>query len=855
MATLITTLKRQERQHATTNKMQRNDIESLKKRLEQFGAENDDLLEKLAEMKRERAQRKREFDEQMNRVADELSQLKDSRDQQQPDDDQLRETRQQLEEARLSTNRLQQELDAERRRCAELERVNAELQSRLEDVQVQTTQSAKTGKSPVRDVQRKQQLDIQVRALTRELIETRQRLTDQADTKGNNRQKIKRLVHEKAELEEKSHELSLALDNLKRNNAATEQQKGLLLDELDKLKRALEACITTEEEQKKQLQIVGDEKQELKQLMEQMRAEQNGAKRIEKSLRDELEKMKQVENETAVKEVELKHQLAKAQEDFNSLSRKTQLDISRLKEESKRMNEADNKLKKVNLHLAMNERQLKAKLEEAKSDIESRQEKLQQEIDTLRRDLLASEKACIKLREERNDMLEKWIPKERLGKLETELKQMRKVMEETEKKIQKVQDEQDALQRKTKEREQELIQDIEKLRSKLKTKEEQLEQTEEEQLEQAAEQSLELENKNERLRESYDKKEKLFRKEHEKLEQTMKEQHNAYQEKIQATETQHLTEREQIWNEKEKKLKNKMKVMEFEIKSETANLKSKCEQLETTHEKKLRAKDEETKCRIKRLKLEIEQRDKMVEEANEKNKELQKIIDEHVSQTSELETLRSANDQLKEKVGKLERAVLRLRLDNDELREHKEQISKSENVKELVSERNTHVSDLQLQIGMLRQAIEDRSKPPRRLNAPPSDAAIQSSGVDHDGRLLEEMVQLLRTTAKDSKRQVSDSSTLARELEAERNKVRAGSDRIAQLEHWLDTIFNDQEFGIGSSAVRDSTEKTSQFTLPPVDGASSVPAVGKLKTQTTSSRRSDLFPNKQKQTGTRSKRQ
>ena len=265
--------------------------------------------------------------------------------------------------------------------------------------------------------------------------------------------------------------------------------------------------------------------------------------------------------------------------------------------------------------------------------------------------------------------------------------------------------------------------------------------------------------------------------------------------------------------------------------------------------------------RIKKLKTEVKERNKLVEDANEKNKELQKTIDEQVHQTNELKTLQSVNDELKEKVGKLERAVLRLRLDNDELRESKEHSGKNGEAKELVGEQATRITDLQMQVGeqttritdlqlqvnMLLQALEDRSKPlPRRSI---TDAAIQSSSLDHHERLLREMKQLLKTTAHhDSKRvQVADSSTLARELEAERNKVRAGSERIAQLESWLDTIFNDQQFGIAPSAVSGSTDKTSQITLPPVNGASSVSTVGKSKTQT-ANRTIDRSLEKQKQT-------
>lgn len=826
MAATISTLQRHERLLANTNKMQLNDIESLKNRLEKFGADNADLLEKLAEMKRERTLRERQFNEQMEQLADKL---KDK----QPDNDQLRETREQLETARQNADRLQQELDAERDRYADLVLKHAELRSRLEGMQLSTTQSLpapKNDKSSVVQV-RTQELKDQVRALTTELIEVRQKLGDQVARNGKVKQNIKRLVHEKMELGEKNHELSSALDNLKQNSAALEQQKEMLLEQIDKLKRALKACSVTEEKQKKQMQSGNDRNQELEQLLEQMRAKQSNAKRTEEMLRDELEKMKKTENDGTARETEQKHQLAKAHENYETLRRKMQTEIDQVKDESKRMNEEFDRLKKVNLHVADNERRLKVKLEEVKMEAESRKENLQQKVDQLRIDLQASEEVCLKLRKERDEMLQKWIPEERLANVETEMKQLREFTEQTEMEIQKLQEEQYVLQQKSQDRERELNAEIEKLHLRLKT--------EEEQIVEAADKSLELENMNEKLKRSYDEKEKLFKREHEKLEQTMKEQQDAFQEKNRTREEQHLAEKEhmlKMYKEKEKELKNKIKLKEFEIMAENDKLKAKCEQLKTAHTEKLREKDAVMKGRIKQLKVEIDEGNKLLEGANEKNKELQKIVDVHVSETDELKTLRSANDELKEKVGKLERAVLRLRLDNDDLREYKDYSRKNDNLKEL-SEPTNRTSELQLKVDMLRQALQDRSKTTPRRRVPPI-AIAQSSDVDHRSRLLNEMAHLLDTAAKDGKRQVAESSTLTIQLEAERSKVRAGSERIAQLEHWLDTIFNDQQFGIGLSAA----EQTSQITLPRVDTTA-----GKLKTQMTR-RTSDRPPNKQKQT-------
>jgi len=127
------------------------------------------------------------------------------------------------------------------------------------------------------------------------------------------------------------------------------------------------------------------------------------------------------------------------------------------------------------------------------------------------------------------------------------------------------------------------------------------------------------------------------------------------------------------------------------------------------------------------------------------------------------------------------------------------------------------------------------------------DAMSKSVDGDQQGRLLGEMLQMLKTTtAQNSQQPVEDTSNLARELEVERRKVRVGSERIAQLERWLDTIFNDQQLGIGPSAVRGTSEQTPRLSLPPVDGkrASHLPAAA--DNSKTRSRPSDLSRNKPK---------
>lgn len=793
----------------------------LPRRLQRSVAENDDLLERLAEMKRDRWRRERQIDEQMRQVADRLS-----NDNPQPNSDRSPETAERLE-GRRNVERLRRDLDDERRRYAELERTYEQLQSRLEHVQIQSLQSAPET-ADVEVQANDTQLGDQLHLLTTQLAAARQQLIDQA---GSSNQ-VKRLLREKAKIEEKNSELSSAVAHLKRKNATSEEQEGMLRIQLDKLKRTMDACGTTDDDLEKRLQHIFDKNHELEQQLERMRTEQKDAQRTEKMLNSELEKLKQTENERAASETKLKMQLTKARDDYNTLSQKMLSEIDRLEEKSKRMNEEVSKLKEVNRQLANSERQLQTELIEVKSEASENLHQigqLQHEIYTLQTDLQTREQAYIKLCKDSDELLAKMVPKERLEEVETELKQAKKAAEDMQTRLKKLENEQYSLQGKAEVKEQKVKEELDKVRSQLTTKEKQLQK--------AAEKSLELQTKNEKLKQSYSIKEKQFKSTHEHLEKAAKEQHDTFQEKLKTQETQHLVEKEHMltmWNEKEKELKNKIKMSKLEIKTEVDKVKSKCEQIETAHEENTRQKEEETKRRIYKMKDEIEERSKLMQAANEKNEELQKVIDKHVSQASELESLRLANDEMKEKVGKLERAVLRLRLENDELRENKVYRNRDGHVRD--GEQAIHISDVQLD--MLRRALKDPSKVSPRISVEAStDAARSPAGVD---RLLAELLQLLKTSAEASQRPVEDSSTLARELEAERRKVRAGSERIAQLERWLDTIFNDQQFGIGPA-----TE--SQVTLPPVDGVwIAAPADNSKKHATTINQ----SPNKQKQTRT-----
>ena len=262
-------------------------------------------------------------------------------------------------------------------------------------------------------------------------------------------------MREKAKVDEKNREMSSTIERLKRKNAASEEQEGMLRIRLHKLKRALDACGVTDEDLEKQLQRIVDKNRELEQLLEQMRTEHGDAKTAEKMLLGELETTRRTERERTATETELKRQLAKAHEDYNTLSQKTLSEIDRLEGEMKRMNEDASELRKVNLQLTNGERQRTTELTAVKTEANENVRRialLQQEICTLQIDLQTKEEACVKLRKDSDELIEKSVPKERLEEVLAELKQMRKAVQESEITIQKLQNEQCVFQGKAEEK-------------------------------------------------------------------------------------------------------------------------------------------------------------------------------------------------------------------------------------------------------------------------------------------------------------------------------------------------------------------------------------------------------------------
>lgn len=75
---------------------------------------------------------------------------------------------------------------------------------------------------------------------------------------------------------------------------------------------------------------------------------------------------------------------------------------------------------------------------------------------------------------------------------------------------------------------------------------------------------------------------------------------------------------------------------------------------------------------------------------------MQQTKDELERSKVDLRTVKAANEELREKVGKLERAVLRLKLEKDELADERMVKQKEANAKSLMRQQETHISDLQV---------------------------------------------------------------------------------------------------------------------------------------------------------------
>lgn len=204
-----------------------------------------------------------------------------------------------------------------------------------------------------------------------------------------------------------------------------------------------------------------------------------------------------------------------------------------------------------------------------------------------------------------------------------------------------------------------------------------------------------------------------------------------------------------------------------------------------------------------------------------------------------LSEARIRSQQLDEKNGKLERAIIRQRFESGQsaTRSRDEMIAFDEDLRGLVREQVSHIGDLQKEVNTLRSAVKDfwryggSQLDPRggrgSLGRRPVVAAVTSvkpagaggttsrqpavaSSPRRRGSLDRETARLTKAaeavqdvlhassvSAADGRVQLPVTARKGDELRQAKDEINAGARRIAQLEHWLDEIYNDRDLGLG----------------------------------------------------------
>lgn len=185
---------------------------------------------------------------------------------------------------------------------------------------------------------------------------------------------------------------------------------------------------------------------------------------------------------------------------------------------------------------------------------------------------------------------------------------------------------------------------------------------------------------------------------------------------------------------------------------------------------------------------------------------------------------RTRCQELEQRNGKLERAIIRQQFEKDHLvtKNHEDNIGFDQDLRCLVREQVSHIGDLQKEVNTLQAALKDlwRSGGDVRGHRGPTirmglaAAALQSKRGGVSGRaersprrtsLDRETARLTRAAAsvvgsRDANGGKVDGGQNA--LQRARQEIDDGARRIAQLENWLDEIYNNRELGLGPTAGR-----------------------------------------------------
>jgi len=178
-----------------------------------------------------------------------------------------------------------------------------------------------------------------------------------------------------------------------------------------------------------------------------------------------------------------------------------------------------------------------------------------------------------------------------------------------------------------------------------------------------------------------------------------------------------------------------------------------------------------------------------------------------------LNDARTRSQELEERNGKLERAIIRQRFEKDQqtTKNREDLLGMDGDLRDLVREQQSHITDLQKEVNLMRSSLKDvwrgdagqtrgrgGSIGQRTGQAAASMEMVPRRGVGGSGertRRSPRRASLDRETAR-LKRVAADVASPNDLLQA-KNEIDNGTRRIAQLEKWLDQIYNDRELGLG----------------------------------------------------------
>ena len=329
-----------------------------------------------------------------------------------------------------------------------------------------------------------------------------------------------------------------------------------------------------------------------------------------------------------------------------------------------------------------------------------------------------------------------------------------------------------------------------------------------------------------------------FNNDMERLQENLKLTENALHEKMRIQQVEHDLELEKLKASFERELKDQLSSKELQQTTKDFELKEKI--LQETIKKKdveitiLNSKLTKATNDIKNLAEEANRKEKLCSALREELERCRRELQSKEPVQSDKFDFLSNPDPTDIKNAKLERAILRLKLENDQLKTRRS----DDRLDTLMYEKESHINDLRREVSTLRKALKDLpsqldtsrwKQPPNQEENGNINNKISKEKYDDiltsHRRLLEETARLRAAQEVSEERHTQrNQPRLKAELDEAKRKLAASTERIAKLEGWLDDIYNtDTEIGVGkrtyskNEKVGASSPRRNSLSLPDLD--------------------------------------